>query len=190
VAAVGGTGTSARKGLMEDGTSYASASHGGLFSSHICHPLKHWGSQKLFYGTSVEAECILESKSAAMLRAGKITVSLCLLALVIWRFRIACGFLCSAMEVGSLGTAREGNTRRRHLIHVFKGEEHQFWDQAAWSWLESSGDALLSVLTQDVTGHRLFAPGARAAGAGVSAPSIKLWSLLSYSTLSCAVGQC
>lgn len=44
MAAVDGTGTLAWEGLTKDRTSYATASHGGLFSSHICHALKHWGS--------------------------------------------------------------------------------------------------------------------------------------------------
>lgn len=39
-----GTGTLARKELAENRTSYATASHWELFSSHTSPALKHWGS--------------------------------------------------------------------------------------------------------------------------------------------------
>lgn len=42
MAAVGGTGTSARRGPTEDRTVPLHPT--GLFSSHTCHALEHWAS--------------------------------------------------------------------------------------------------------------------------------------------------
>lgn len=48
MAAVGGTGMMTRKGVTEDRTSYATASHGGLLSPHACHALKHGAAENYF----------------------------------------------------------------------------------------------------------------------------------------------
>lgn len=55
-----------------------------------------------------------------MLRAGKITLSLCLLALVVWRLLGTlwfCFLCCSTREAGSLGMGHAENMRYGYPIN-------------------------------------------------------------------------